>query len=325
MKKYACLLLFALLLNGCDDGDITVETLDFKDIKSASCDPTTNKLLYKIKNQESLLLQLDINTLQNEPTLPGSPRTHNIDNSTYKFFYRSYNGPVAISNICDLIPPTTPNVVNQWFAKSGIIEITTTAQVSPPNATTGATTITGYTHSIIVKNITYNVSSLDITQPEVVFGDYAVTVAAPDLNFSKEIKQCLDSKQIYTYNSNSAMTIDAIESNLIKNEITPLNNPRTGLIGTDKNKLLYRVFTGSALTDAYFCQTTIPTTPILKETWAGVTGVPDKSGIIEVTTTTFGENKFKHTIRLRNTTVKKLNNEFNLGTSYLIGEMYTDK
>ncbi|MEP6929756.1 MAG: hypothetical protein ABI850_07080, partial [Flavobacterium sp.] len=318
--------LFALLLNGCDDGDITVETVNFSDVASQSCNTTTNELIFKLKSQESLSLQLGTGTFKNEPTPVGDPNEFSIDNTTFRLVYRSYNGTVDKSNICSLIPPTTPNIINEWYAKSGIIEITTTAQTKL-NETTGAITITGYTHNIIIKNLTYSLASLDVTQPQVIFGDFVTTLSSTDqLNttFTKDIKQCGTAGQLYTYNDNSSMTIDNIDPTLIQNVVTAANAPRTGLIGTDVNKLLFKVYTGSALNDNYFCTTTPPATAVLKETWAGVAGVANTSGIIEVTTTTEA-NTFKHTIRLRNTTLQKTTNKVNLGTSYLLGVFYTAK
>lgn len=326
MRKFACLLLFALLLNGCDDGDITVDTIDFDEVTATSCDPKTNQLIYKLKSQEALLLQMPDGTLENEPTAVGTPNTFSINNNNFRLFYRSYDGTVATSNICDLIPPTTPKIINEWFAKSGTIEIRTTAQTTL-NETTGATTISGYTHNIIITNLTYSVESLDVTQPRIVFGDFKTTIDTEDrlnLTFTKQVKQCTDDKkQVYVYNENSAMTIDNIDPLLIQNVATPANQPRISVLGATTNKLLYRVYTGGVLSDGFFCTTTTPTTPTLKETWAAVNGVVNESGIIEVTTTTDAPGIFKHTFRLRNTSLIKGNNKFNLGTSYLMGEMYT--
>ncbi len=89
MKKYASLLLFALLLNGCDDGDLTVETIDFKDIVATTCDPTTNTLIYKLKPQESLLLQMPPNSLKNDATVDGKPLIYDIDDKTYPLLLQS--------------------------------------------------------------------------------------------------------------------------------------------------------------------------------------------------------------------------------------------
>ena len=325
MRKFASLLLFALLLNGCDDGDITVDTIDFTEVTAASCNPETNELIYKLKSQEALLLQMPDGTLENEPTPVDKPRTFSINNNNFRLFYRSYDGAVAKTNICDLIPPTTPKIIDEWYAKSGTIEIRTTVQTTL-NETTGATTISGYTHNIVITNLTYSVESLDVTQPEVVFGDFKTTVDSEDrlnLTFTKPVGQCPAIKQIYVYNESSAMTIDNIDPLLIQNVATPANQPRLSVLGATTNKLLYKVYTGGVLSDSYFCKSPVPATPVLKETWAAVNGVANESGIIEVTTTTDVPGTFKHTIRLRNTFLIKGNNKFNLGTSYLLGELYT--
>jgi len=325
MRKFASLLLFAFLLNGCDDGDITVDSIDFASVTATSCDPETDQLIYKLKSQEALLLQMPESSLLNEPTANGDTLKYSINNSTFRLFYRSYDGAVSKSNICDLIPPTTPKIINEWFAKSGTIKISTTAQTTL-NETTGATTITGYTHNIVITNLTYSVESLDVTQPVVVFGDFKTTINSEDkldLTFTNNVGQCADKKQIYAFNPSSAMTIENLDPALITNEVTPANQPRTSLLSATTNKLLYRVYTGGVLNTNYFCQATAPATPVLKETWAAVNGVTNESGIIEVTTTTDAPGTLKHTIRLRNTSLAKGNNKFNLGTSYLLGELYT--
>ncbi|RZJ51007.1 MAG: hypothetical protein EOO44_15330 [Flavobacterium sp.] len=323
MKKFACLILFALLLNGCDDGDITVETIDFTKIESTSC-TKTNELIYKLKSQEALLLQMPVETLKNNPTDVGKPALFSINNTNFRLFYRSYDGAVSKSNICDLIPPTTPKIINEWHAISGTIEIVTTAQTTL-NETTQATTISGYTHNIVITNLTYSIEGMNVTNPEIVFGDFKTTIDDDDklnLTFIIAPALCPDKKQLHVYNQNSAMTIDNIDQTLIQNVVTPVNQPRTAVLGATNNKLLYNVYKEGVLNEDYFCKSPAPTSPALKETWTAVNGVDGVSGIIEVTTTTEGNN-FVHTIRLRNTFLTKENNKFNLGTSYLLGVLKT--
>lgn len=325
MRKYASLLLLALLLNGCDDGDITVNQIDFESITGQNC-TAENLLVYKLKSQESLLLQVGADTFENEPTATDDPNTFNIDNNTYRLAYRSYDGTIIGTDICSLIPPVSPKVIDEWYAKSGIIEITTTAKVTPNN-TDNSTSITGYNHNIIIRNVTYNVSGVDVTVPEIKFGDFATTIANEDkltLTFKTAADQCGGlTGQIYNFNENSAITIDNIDPSLIVNAATPLNAPRTGLLGTTTNKLLYRVYTGGVITDSYFCNTNIPTTPALKETWTGDNGQANISGNIEVTTTSFTGNSFKHTIILKQAILRKGNNSFSLGDNFLVGELIT--
>lgn len=325
MRKYASLLLLALLLNGCDDGDITVETVDFEDITAASC-TSENLLVYKLKSQESLLLQVPENTFLNDPTPTDDPDLYNINNSSYRLAYRSYDGAIIGTDICSLIQPVTPKVIDEWYAKSGVIEITTVAKVTP-NTTDNSTRITGYNHNIIIKNVTYNVSGVDVTIPEIKFGDFATTLATEDqlsLTFKAAANQCGGlTGQVYNYNENSAITIDNIDASLIVNSATPLNEPRRGLLGTTTNTLLYRVYTGGVITNSYFCNANVPTTPALKETWTGDIGQANISGIIEVTTTGLTGTSFKHTIVLKQAILRKGNNSFSLGDNFLLGELIT--
>ncbi|MEL1255506.1 hypothetical protein AAEO57_17070 [Flavobacterium sp. DGU38] len=320
MKKYACLLLFALLLNGCDDGDLTPEIIDFSDpsIKIQNC-TDTYELLYKLKNQESLLLQMPENTLKNEV----GEQVFDINNTTFKLVYRAYDGPVATANICDAIRPSTPNTTNEWYALGGKITISTKT-VTNLNQTDNSTRITAYAHTITITGITYSKPAGDQVQQEIVFGTFETDATDLNLTFTEAPKQCPVSKQIYTYNSGNmtSLTIDNIDSGLIVNEATPVGQPRTGLINAPtSNSVTYTVY-GGFINDAYFCNTTAPTTPTIKETWKGVNGVADKSGIIEVTTTTLG-NAFKHVIVLKNVELTNGNASFNLGNGFVFGELIT--
>ena len=330
MRKYASLLVFALLLNGCDDGDITVNQIDFETIAGVSC-TDENLLVYKLKSQESLLLQVAEGTFQNEPTAIGVPNLYTINNSSYRLAYRSYDGAILGTDICSLIPPVSPKVIDEWYATDGVIEIETSQEVTPTKTDNG-TRITGYNHNINIKNVTYMVSGVKVTVPEIKFGDFKTKIATEDeltLTFKEAADQCGDlTGQVYNFNESSAITIDAIDPSLIVNSVTDLNAPRTGLLGTTSNKLLYRVYTGGVITDSFFCNTTTPTTPVLKETWTGDAGVKNTdgvlvSGIIEVTTTTFPSG-FKHTIVLKKATLRKGNNFFSLGDNFLLGELITN-
>ena len=152
------------------------------------------------------------------------------------------------------------------------------------------------------------------------FGDYVVSATALPLAFTKVLKQCPTSKRLYDKNSSEALILD-IDPTLIVNAATPLNTPRIGVISDTKNKLTYRLFSG-LLTDDYFCNTTYPTTPAVNEEWIAVAGVANVSGIIEVTTTVFG-NGFKHTVVIKKAKLQKGNSDFLLGDNYIYGELLT--
>lgn len=321
MKKYASLLLFALLLNGCDDGDLTVDTIDFEDpaILAQTCNPLTNTLIYKIKSQESLLIQVPENTFVNDATPANVPLTYDLDNNLYRLVYRAYNSTVAVPNICGTIPPTTPSVTEEWQAKGGKMIVNST-QISETNATDGSTKITGYNYNILFQNVTFSKPSGDQVEKLYPFGDFKTTYTSPATTFTNPVQQCPISKQVYNFTTTSALTIDSIDDTLLVNVVTAPNTPRTGLINATTNKVVLKTYINGTLTQGYFCGTTIPSTPAVNETWIAENGVAGVSGIIEVTTTNILK-VYTHTIVLRNVKLVKGNSSFKLPTEYVLGKM----
>lgn len=317
MKRFFWVLICLLALVNCDDGDLIVDTIDFSEVDTDYCED--NNLIFKLKQSEALILNIPEETFVNEPTDPESPIRLDID-ETNQVVYNFYNGTVTDASICSLIPPAIPTVNKQWYASSGVIEISTTA-VKSLDETNQSTRITGYNHNIFLKNITFKkedgTTQFYETFP---FGDYLKTITPLPFNFNGLLQICTNNGQVYDFNpSGESFTLD-IDSALIANEVTPIDKPRTGVVGEVKNKLVYRFF-NSVLTPDYFCQTTPPKLPLVTEEWIGRNG-----GIIEVTTTTGGPpNSFKHTIVFKNVTLEKGNSNFQLGNSYKYGELQTIK
>lgn len=318
MKKIMSLLVFILVLNSCDDGNLIQEDISFDAIKTTqSC--TSNDIIFKIKEKEALLLEIPSTSFINEPSLAGVPSI--IDISTSKrVVYRFYSGVVTTANICETIPPATPIVTDQWTASAGKIQIFTTA-VKTINATDNSSRITAYNHNIVFKNITFAKNNGTQVYETFPFGDFVTSATALPFAFDKTIEKCSSSNLVYNNTSSEALTLN-IDPSLIANVVTPLNSPRIGIVGTNTNILSYRLFTG-LLTSDYFCATTTPTTPTVNQRWNGVNGVTGVSGIIEVTTTTNGPNAFKHTIVLKKVTLKKDNSEFLLGDNFIYGDLLT--
>ena len=312
MKRVLSLLVFSMFLNGCDDGDLIQENIDFDVVTAQKC--TTNNIIYKLKDSEALIFEATGVTFPTETT----SQELNISSSN-RVIYRFYNGTVTASTICESIPPATPIVTGQWTATGGKIVINTTA-VKTTDETDNSTKITGYNHNITFKNVTFDKGNGTQVYETFAFGDYLISATPLPLAFNKTLEQCSSSKQLYDYNSSEALILD-VDSALIVNEATPLNAPRTGLISDTKNKLTYRLFSG-LVTDAYFCNTTFPATPVVTEEWIAVAGIANTSGIIEVTTTVFG-NGFKHTVVLKKVKMKKGNSDFILGDNYIYGELLT--
>ena len=319
MKRFLGVMALTFALNSCDDGDLSLETIDFEDATTQSC--SKNDIIYKLKDKESLLFEIPESSFKNEPTNPDTPTIIDIDNSTYRVVYRFYNGTVATDNICKTIPPALPTVTDEWIATSGKIQIITTA-VKTTNTTENSTRITGYNHNIVFKNITFAKNDGPQVYETFPFGDYVTPSTPLPFGFDKIAEQCPTTKQIYNYLSGESITIDNIDPTLIVNTETTLNTPRTGLISSLKNKLAYRLYSG-VLTPSYFCATSVPVLPAISEEWNAVNGVEGISGIIEVTTIKSGTTAFKHTIVIKNASLKKGNSEFRLGDSYIYGEFLT--
>lgn len=317
MKRILCILSLLLFITACDDGNLTVDVIDFSEVTAQKC--SAKDVIYKVKDSEMLFIEIPSTTFINDATVDGEPIEVTI-NSTNKVTYRKYDGTVSSANICPTVPDATPNLKEEWNATSGTIQITSTA-IKSTNATDNSTRITGYTYNIVFKNITFQKPSGPQVYETFIFGNYATTVSPLAFGFNEEVDKSACSTKIYDFSGGEVFTLDVENyTTLFANEVT--TTPRTALISAT-NKLSYRLYSG-AVTDAnYFCATTIPTTPTLIEQWIAKDGIEETSGIIEVSTTTLGAG-FQHTIRLKKVTLKKGNSDFSLGDDYLFGTLITN-
>ena len=119
MKKFLYLICFVFLLNGCDDGDLEVESFDFSTAQTDTCNENTeNFFLFKINDKEALILKIAESNFPNTVTPEGSPRIIPIS-TTNKVIYRLYDGEVeggGNGTVCSAIPSSTPNVDAEWNA-----------------------------------------------------------------------------------------------------------------------------------------------------------------------------------------------------------------
>ena len=315
MKRFLGFLVFTFLINSCDDGDISIKTISFDDVVASKCD--TKDIIYKQKNNEILLLELPSSTFINDATPANTPIVVELG-GTKKVTYRSYDGTVsALNNICANIPAATPNVVEEWTATSGTVQITTTPILVPNTSINAenATKISKYQHYIVFKNITFNKPDGIQLYETFTFGNYFTTATTLPFAFDDQAEKCTSSNLVYNYSGSEALFLE-LSPTLLSNTL----GVQSTVISTT-NKVTYRLF-ASGLNTNYFCTSPTPSTPVLSEQWNAKDGVTGVSGIIEVTTTAEGSG-FKHTIRLKKVTFKKGNSEFYLGDDYLFGS-YTN-
>jgi hypothetical protein len=316
MKRFLGILICIMAFSGCDDGDLVVDTIDFTEVTAKSC--TTNNLIYKLKEGEALILNLPEDTFTTNPTEVGKP-TELAINTVNQVVYNFYDGKVADGNVCDLIPPATPNINKQLKASEGTIQITTSA-VKTIDKNNNSSRISGYNHNIIFKNIKFIKSDGSSQLYEnLAFGDYFKSLEPKiPFSFNEVLKICSTKNDVYEFNESESLVL-AIDPTLIVNEVTLIGSPRIGTIGLDTNKLTYTLF-NSVVQEGYFCEKITPLLPTVNQVWKGKVG-----GTIEVTTTTNAPNSFVHTIILKNVTLEKGNSNFQLGNSYKYGELQTIK
>jgi hypothetical protein len=319
MKRILCILSLLFFITACDDGNLTIDVIDFSEVAAQKC--SDKDVIYKVKDAEMLFIEIPASTFINDATVEGEPIEVSI-NSSNKVTYRKYEGTVSSTNICPTIPDATPNLQEQWNATSGIIQITSTA-IKSTNSTDNSTRITGYTYNIVFKNITFQKPTGPQVYETFIFGNYVRNVDRLAFGFNEEVDKstCVSDNRIFDFSGSEVFTLDVADFNtLFANEVT--TTPRTALISSS-NKLSYRLYSGT-ITNAYFCANTIPTIPTLLQQWNAIDGIEATSGIIEVSTTTLTPTTYQHTIRLKKVTLKKGNSEFSLGDDYLFGTLITN-
>jgi hypothetical protein len=314
MKKYACLLLFAIMLNGCDDGDLVPEIINFEGLNPESCDTETNELIYKLKPQEAFILQLGKDTFDEEL---GEKDIYINETGLPQLVYRTFDGVINRSNICDAIRPSFPNVKSESKAKGGKITITTTPNTTEP-AADGSTRISGFNHTINMSNISYSITGGNQVNPEsFYFGVLKTTTyTSPVVSFTATNAGHCNQTQLYNYSANTSMIIDALDPLLIQN--TETSEPRKSTITATQNKIVFNTYKTASITAAYFCNTPRPTTPEIDETWNAAI-----NGVIEVETTKLGAD-YKHIITLKNIELSNSAGlKFKLASTFVFGEIIT--
>lgn len=294
------------MLISCNDGNVTVQDISFESVNAAAC----GQLVYKVKANEILILKITENdkAFSNDQTLLNTPRVYNINtNNTVSF--RSYNGVASANNICGNPPATKPDVVEEWTATGGTIEITTTINKSV-NATTNATTIVGYNHYIVFRNITFVKPTGNQFYDSFIFGYYKTTITPLNLSFSNAVNKCTSGLNDIITSKIGSVALLSYDNN--PSNINTTLGIKTATISATNN-LYYRTFT-SLDSNNYLCNSTFTTGSTLLQEWKAT------SGTVEITTVTNGGTSLKHTVNLKAVTIQSGNSDFYLGDNFNLGE-----
>lgn len=318
MKKSALAIFCAMLLAGCDDGDLVYETINFDNVAVSRCAALSagvpSDVLYKLNGSEVLLLRvsnLDA-VLPDEPTPENTPVLVPVS-ANNQVFYRQYASNATAENFCGIVQSPNPPVTTQWHVSSGNIQITTSAIKSANNAQgfSGGEKITSLRHGISLRQITFETSGGAQTYDVFPFGNYDAPFSAPALEtFGLEVNRCT-SGIIYKNSGVASMQIE-IDAALLDTSV--LNTVKTGTLSSVENTVRYTEFApGSDLSD--LCNAT----PAAQNQWT--TGQGTLSAQIEVVTVSFGSG-FKHEIRLKNLTLAQGSLSFLVAADYFFGELF---
>lgn len=131
MKRSFSLIIFLLILAACDDGDIITVDLAF-DKELEYCDSSVDSfLIYDVREDpnESLAVIIPRGTDQEYPFTDATPTDTPelfVIGGTNRFIYRTYNRAVATGELCEVVPPATLNIVEDYEADEGNIFVTVT-------------------------------------------------------------------------------------------------------------------------------------------------------------------------------------------------------
>lgn len=122
MKRFFLILFLSFFFLSCDDGDIIVTSFEFSDAQLKYCGGPGDYVFYKVntQSQESLSLKLSTNDTIFK-LLEG--KTYILTGSSDYVNYRSYDGAVGNDYFCRSVPPTSPQVVVDYFGGAGKAEI----------------------------------------------------------------------------------------------------------------------------------------------------------------------------------------------------------
>ena len=161
MKKIFTLFI-AITLLSCNDGDFDVPAFEFTDTVN-SCG---EYVLYITNSTSTETLALTLSTNEINSTL--SDANYPIT-STLQANYRIFNDGIGSSYFCELIPPSSPNVIKELIAESGIINITTVEIESDG-------IVTGYEYTITITDLLFNDNDERILFESFYFGVFTINL-----------------------------------------------------------------------------------------------------------------------------------------------------
>ena len=299
MKKIFCSIAALILLAGCDDGDMTFKTFDFTGIAPAQCTADTD-ILYKINGTEALVLTINSATaLLNAETPIGEPRSIPVGSGGTTLTYQNYSATISGPRLCGTgTPQLGVNVIDEWKGE-GFLEVVTN------KVTNDEGHITGYTHQITLRTITFtkDSSNEEVRITDNNFGSIDTSLGF-DFDFESPVDipiilgSCSDTGMgpFHSRKDNEALVL-TLETSIINSQdtTTPIEIDLDNI--EDDNELLFRVFSGVVGVTS-ICSLNPPVTPTETQRWTA------DEGTLKIVTT-FSNGIYKHTVHLIDVTFTK--------------------
>jgi len=125
MRKFFFILIIISLLASCDDGDVIVTDFNFVSNNLKTCGGIGSYTFYNINNSfaaESISLVLETNDIL---FIENGIKEYILNGTSYLVNYRKYDDDIDDDYFCSSIPPITPNVTNEYYGESGLVQLTT--------------------------------------------------------------------------------------------------------------------------------------------------------------------------------------------------------
>lgn len=109
----------------CNDGDVIVTDFNFVSNNLKTCGGIGSYTFYNINNSfaaESISLVLETNDIL---FIENGVNEYTLNGTSYLVNYRKYDDDIDDDYFCSSIPPITPNVTNEYYGASGLVQLTT--------------------------------------------------------------------------------------------------------------------------------------------------------------------------------------------------------
>lgn len=126
MRRLFLGILSVVMFASCDDGEIVVTNFDFEDSNLQFCAGPNKNVIYAINNNdvfESISLEYNNNQLTTDEdgdlVPPDEEQISFSLSGNNRMVYRLYDSEVPSNYFCNVVPPSQPQVVEEWVSGTG--------------------------------------------------------------------------------------------------------------------------------------------------------------------------------------------------------------